>query len=112
MKAISARQFMTHSFVDGFDRHGRCREVSWRPCARAPRANPAASQEGVIDLWALGLAAMLPASDWSVFFAVSFTDRPRAGPAVDFPPMQAPASFNLESVKRQIDGALKENEGR
>jgi arylsulfatase A-like enzyme len=32
--------------------------------------------------------------------------------AVDFPPMQAPASFNLESVKRQIDQVIRENEGR
>jgi arylsulfatase len=32
--------------------------------------------------------------------------------AVNFPPMQAPASFNLESVKRQLDEVLKENEGR
>jgi hypothetical protein len=32
--------------------------------------------------------------------------------AVDFPPMQAPASFNLESVKRQVDKVIKENEGR
>jgi arylsulfatase A-like enzyme len=32
--------------------------------------------------------------------------------AIDFPPMQAPASFNLESVKRQIDEVMKESEGR
>jgi arylsulfatase len=32
--------------------------------------------------------------------------------AVDFPPMQAPASFNLESVRRQIDEVMKESEGR
>jgi len=32
--------------------------------------------------------------------------------AVDFPPMQEPASFNLESVKRQIDELAKESEGR
>jgi hypothetical protein len=32
--------------------------------------------------------------------------------AVNFPPMQAPASFNLESVKRQIDEVMKESEGR
>jgi hypothetical protein len=32
--------------------------------------------------------------------------------AVDFPPTQAPASFNLESVKRQIDEVLTEKEGR
>ena len=32
--------------------------------------------------------------------------------AVDFPPMQAPASFNLEAVKRKIDEMTKEQEGR
>jgi len=32
--------------------------------------------------------------------------------AADFPPMQEPASFNLESVKRQIDELTKESEGR
>jgi arylsulfatase len=35
-----------------------------------------------------------------------------ADTAVDFPPMQVPASFNLESVKRQVDKVIKENEGR
>ena len=32
--------------------------------------------------------------------------------AVDFPPMQAPASFNLEAVKRQVDELLKSHEGQ
>ena len=32
--------------------------------------------------------------------------------AVDYPPMQAPASFNLEAVKRQVDELLKEHEGQ
>jgi arylsulfatase len=32
--------------------------------------------------------------------------------AIDFPPMQAPASFNLEAVKRQIDETIKGNEGQ
>jgi len=32
--------------------------------------------------------------------------------AVEFPPMQAPASFNLEAVKRKIDEMMKEQEGR
>jgi hypothetical protein len=31
--------------------------------------------------------------------------------AVDFPPMQAPASFNLESTKHQIDEVMRESEG-
>jgi arylsulfatase len=31
--------------------------------------------------------------------------------AVDYPPMQDPASFNLDAVKRQIE-ALRSNEGK
>jgi arylsulfatase len=32
--------------------------------------------------------------------------------AVNYPPMQAPASFNLEAVKRQVDELIKEHEGQ
>ena len=32
--------------------------------------------------------------------------------AVEYPPMQAPASFNLEAVKRQVEEKLKEREGQ
>ena len=32
--------------------------------------------------------------------------------AIDYPPMQAPASFNLEAVKAQIDEMMKEHEGQ
>jgi arylsulfatase len=32
--------------------------------------------------------------------------------AIEFPPMQAPASFNLESVKAQIDEAIKNHAGQ
>jgi arylsulfatase len=32
--------------------------------------------------------------------------------AVDYPPMQAPASFNLEAVKRQVDELMKSHEGQ
>ncbi len=32
--------------------------------------------------------------------------------AVDYPPMQAPASFNLEAVKRQVDEMLRAHEGQ
>jgi len=31
--------------------------------------------------------------------------------AIDYPPMQAPASFNLEAVKRQVDEVIKRHEG-
>ena len=32
--------------------------------------------------------------------------------AIDYPPMQAPASFNLEAVKRQIQEVIKAHEGQ
>jgi arylsulfatase len=32
--------------------------------------------------------------------------------AVNYPPMQAPASFNLEAVKRQVQELLKAHEGQ
>ena len=32
--------------------------------------------------------------------------------AINYPPMQAPASFNLEAVKRHIDEVLKAHEGQ
>ena len=31
--------------------------------------------------------------------------------AIEYPPMQAPASFNLEAVKREIDEAIKKHPG-
>jgi hypothetical protein len=31
---------------------------------------------------------------------------------VDFPPMQDPASFNLEAVKKQIEAMIKAREGQ
>jgi arylsulfatase len=32
--------------------------------------------------------------------------------AINYPPMQAPASFNLEAVKRQVDELMKSHEGQ
>jgi hypothetical protein len=32
--------------------------------------------------------------------------------AIEFPPMQAPASFNLSAVKEKIDAAMKTHEGQ
>jgi arylsulfatase len=32
--------------------------------------------------------------------------------AIDFPPMQDPASFNLDAVKKQIDDMVKSHEGQ
>jgi hypothetical protein len=32
--------------------------------------------------------------------------------AIEFPPMQAPASFNLEAVKREVEEKIKGHEGQ
>jgi arylsulfatase len=32
--------------------------------------------------------------------------------AIDYPPMQAPASFNLEAIQKQIEEKLREREGQ
>ncbi len=31
--------------------------------------------------------------------------------AIDYPPMQDPASFNLEAVKKKIEAMIKQHEG-
>jgi arylsulfatase len=35
-----------------------------------------------------------------------------AATAIDYPPMQAPASFNLEAVKAQVEEMMKAHEGQ
>jgi len=32
--------------------------------------------------------------------------------AINYPPMQAPATFNLDAVKQKIQEAIKEHEGQ
>jgi hypothetical protein len=37
---------------------------------------------------------------------------PLAQTAIDFPPMQAPASFNIQAVKEKVEEAIKAHEGQ
>ncbi|MGH7101397.1 MAG: arylsulfatase [Acetobacteraceae bacterium] len=46
------------------------------------------------------------------FIQVQQTVAALAATAVDYPPMQAPASFNLAAVKAQIDQVMREHEGQ
>jgi arylsulfatase len=46
------------------------------------------------------------------FVLVQQTVAQLAQTAIDFPPMQAPASFNLQAVKDKIDAAMKSHEGQ
>ena len=38
--------------------------------------------------------------------------RELAQTAIEFPPMQAPATFNLQAVKAKIDEMMKQHEGQ
>jgi arylsulfatase A-like enzyme len=46
------------------------------------------------------------------FVVVQQTVATLAKTAIDYPPMQAPASFNLEAVKAQVEDAIKTHEGQ
>ncbi len=46
------------------------------------------------------------------FVLVQQTVATLAKTAIEFPPMQAPASFNLEAVKAQVDEMIKSHEGQ
>ena len=46
------------------------------------------------------------------FVVVQQTVGKLAATAVDFPPMQSPASFNLDAVKAQIQEMMKAHEGQ
>jgi arylsulfatase len=46
------------------------------------------------------------------FVLVQQTVAGLAKTAIDYPPMQAPASFNLDAVKAQVDEMIKEHEGQ
>ena len=46
------------------------------------------------------------------FVSVQSRVKELAETAIEFPPMQDPASFNLEAVKKQIDEMIKSHEGQ
>jgi hypothetical protein len=46
------------------------------------------------------------------FVLVQQTVAQLAQTAIEYPPMQAPASFNLEAVKAQVDEAIRNHEGQ
>jgi arylsulfatase len=46
------------------------------------------------------------------FVLVQQTVAELAKTAIEYPPMQAPASFNLEAVKAQVDEMIRSHEGQ
>jgi hypothetical protein len=45
------------------------------------------------------------------FVVVQKTILKLADSAIEYPPMQAPASFNLSAIKTQVEEAIKQHEG-
>ena len=48
---------------------------------------------------------------WRFVMVQKYRDGTLAKTAIDYPPMQAPASFNLSAIKTQIEEAIKQHEG-
>ena len=46
------------------------------------------------------------------FVVVQQTVAKLAMTAIEYPPMQDPASFNLDAVKKKIEAAIKEHSGK
>jgi hypothetical protein len=46
------------------------------------------------------------------FVSVQQTVAKMAETAIEFPPMQAPATFNLDAIKREIEETIKAREGQ
>ena len=46
------------------------------------------------------------------FVLVQQTVGKLAQTAIEFPPMQAPATFNLDAIKREIEEKIKDHEGQ
>jgi hypothetical protein len=51
------------------------------------------------------------AREFCRFVVVQKTILQLAQSAIEYPPMQAPASFNLSAIKAQVEAAIKQHEG-
>jgi arylsulfatase A-like enzyme len=76
------------------------------PFERTPNIRGQSSSEG-----AFGYGQDFYAREFWRFVVVQKEVAKLAETAIDYPPMQAPASFNLEAVKRKIDETVKQHEG-
>ena len=71
---------------------------------------PAVRGESLNDLGG-GYMNELYAREFWRFVLVQQKVAELASTAVEYPPMQAPATFNLDSVKREIEEKIKQHEG-
>jgi arylsulfatase A-like enzyme len=81
--------------------------LRWDPFERTPSLR---SQSTNNSAWGYGNDFF--AREFWRFVLVQQKVTELAKTAIDFPPMQAPASFNLDAVKRQIDEMMKEHQGQ
>jgi len=72
---------------------------------------PSVRGESVNDMGGGYMNDFLAREFWR-FVQVQQTVAKLAATAIDYPPMQSPASFNLQAVKEKIDAAMKSHEGQ
>ena len=53
----------------------------------------------------------MPAKFWRFVLVQEYVGK-LANTAIEYPPMQAPASFNLSAIKAKIDEIIKNREGQ
>ena len=72
---------------------------------------PSTRGESLNDLGAGYMNDFMAREFWR-FVQVQQTVAKLAATAIDYPPMQSPASFNLQAVKEKIDAAMRSHEGQ
>jgi arylsulfatase len=81
--------------------------LRWDPFERYPMINGESALNG-----AWGYPMDFFAREFWRFVMVQTAVANLAKTAIDYPPMQDPASFNLEAVKKQIDTMIKQHAGQ
>jgi len=81
--------------------------LRWDPFERTPSIR----SESMNDLGGGYMNDFLGREFWR-FVQVQDTVAKLAQTAIDYPPMQSPASFNLAAVKEKIDAAMRTHEGQ
>jgi arylsulfatase len=92
---------------EGDDRHAHDRQYPSGPI----RANAVYPGETLNDMGG-GYMNDFYAREFWRFVLVQHAVGALGQTAIEYPAMQAPATFNLEAVKRQIDELIKEHEGQ
>jgi hypothetical protein len=89
------------------DRHARYREPAQDPFERTPDPRG----ESLNDMGGGYMNDFMAREFWRFVMVQQYVLK-LAQTAIEYPPMQAPATFNLDAIKRQIQETLRQREGQ